>query len=174
MSHDLCLNNSPATILVSNASVYGFKDKTHIGIFDIPLLSSLPNLLYLAPASREELISMLDWSTQQNARPVAIKMPGGDVFGADYPVSSSFDEVKYQITKNGEGVCIFALGCFYKIGVALYNELKNQGVNATLINPRFINALDIEALDSLKKNHHTVITLEDGILDGGFGERISA
>lgn len=174
LSHDLCLNNSPATILVSNASIYGFKDKTHIGIFDIPLLSSLPNLVYLAPASKEELTSMLEWSIEQNMHPVAIKMPGGKVFNADYTVSKDYAKVQYQITKKGEGVCILALGCFYKIGVDLYNALKNQGINATLINPRFINILDKETLDSLKENHHTIVTLEDGILDGGFGEKIAS
>lgn len=174
LSHDLCLNNSPATILVSNASVYGFKDKTHIGIFDIPLMSSLPNLVYLAPASKEELVSMLDWSIEQNAHPVAIKMPGGEVYSADYSVDTNFDDFKYQITKNGENVSILALGCFYKIGKELYDELQKHGVNATLINPRFINILDKETLDDLKKNHKTVITLEDGILDGGFGEKIAS
>ena len=174
LSQDLCLNNSPATILVSNASIYGFKDKTHIGIFDIPLLSSIPNLTYLAPASDLELISMLEWSIEQNACPVAVKMPGGKVFNADYPVASDFSEVKYQITKNGEGVAILALGCFYAIGVELYTALKKQGVDATLINPRFINRLDINTLNMLKKKHQKIITLEDGILEGGFGEKISA
>ena len=174
LSHDLCLNNSPATILVSNASIYGFKDKTHIGIFDIPLLSSLPNLVYLAPASKEELCAMLEWSVNQNKCPVAIKMPGGEVYSADYEVSTDYSEIKYQITKKGEDVCIIALGSFYKIGKDIYEALKNQGVNATLVNPRFINILDKNTLDEIKKNHHTAITLEDGILDGGFGEKISS
>ncbi|MBR2024425.1 MAG: 1-deoxy-D-xylulose-5-phosphate synthase [Clostridia bacterium] len=174
LSHDLCLNNSPATILVSNASIYGFKDKTHIGIFDIPLLSSLPNLVYLAPSSKEELVSMLDWSIEQNQSPVAIKMPGGEVFNADYTVDRDFSKIQYQITKSGGGVAILSLGCFYKIGNDLYEALKNQGINATLINPRFINILDKDTLDTLKEKHHTVVTLEDGILDGGFGEKIAS
>lgn len=174
LSHDLCLNNSPATILVSNASIYGFKDKTHIGIFDIPLLSSIPNLVYLAPASDKELVSMLEWSINQMSCPVAVKMPGGEIFSADYQVDTDFSRTKYQITENGEGVAILALGCFYRIGVELYTALKKQGVNATLINPRFINRLDKATLDKLKENHHTVVTLEDGILDGGFGEKVAS
>ncbi len=174
LSHDLCLNNSPATILVSNASIYGFKDKTHIGIFDIPLLSSIPNLRYLAPASKEELTAMLEWSIDQNSYPVAIKMPGGSVFSADYPVDTDYSEIKYQITKKGKGVCIIALGCFYKIGNDLCNALKEQGVDATLINPRYANILDTECLDKIVKTHNTVITLEDGVLSGGFGEKIAA
>ena len=174
LSHDMCLNNSPATILVSNASVYGFKDKTHIGIFDIPLLSSIPNLVYLAPASKEELTSMLEWSINQNAHPVAVKMPGGEVYNAEYAVANDFSDFKYQITENGEGVAILALGCFYKIGVELLTALKKQGINATLINPRFINRLDTDTLDFLKEKHNTVVTLEDGILEGGFGEKIAS
>lgn len=174
LSHDMCLNNSPATILVSNASIYGFKDKTHIGIFDIPLLSSLPNLVYLAPASDKELVSMLDWSINQSSYPVAVKMPGGTVYEADYEVSSDFANLTYQITKSGEDVAILALGCFYKIGVDLYRALKRCGENPTLINPRIINRLDVSTLEYLKKNHKTVVTLEDGILDGGFGEKISS
>ena len=117
---------------------------------------------------------MLDWSIEQNTHPVAIKMPGGKVFGADYPVEKNFDSVQYQITKKGEEVAILALGCFYKIGVELYTALKKQNVNATLINPRFINVLDRSTLDALKEGHSTVITLEDGILDGGFGEKIAS
>ena len=173
LSHDLSLNNLPATILVSNASIYGFKDKTHIGIFDIPLLSSIPNLVYLAPASDKELVSMLEWSINQNDCPVAVKMPGGQVFNANYEVATDYSQAKYQIVENGEGVAILALGCFYKIGVELYTALKKQGVNATLINPRFINRLDRNTLDMLKKKHNTIVTLEDGILDGGFGEKIA-
>lgn len=175
MSQDLCLNNSPAAILVSNASVFGMRDKTHLGIFDIPLLSSIPNLVYLAPASREELISMLDWAVEQKNHPVAIKMPGGPVCSADYPVSTDFSDInKYQVTKSGRGVAILALGCFYQIGVDLCNDLKKKGVNATLINPRFITGVDSELLDSLKESHHTVVTIEDGVLDGGFGQKIAS
>ena len=117
---------------------------------------------------------MLEWSIDQNSYPVAIKMPGGNVFSADYEVDTDYSEIKYQITKKGKGVCIIALGCFYKIGNDLYNALKEQGVNATLINPRYANILDTDTLDKIVKTHKTVITLEDGTLSGGFGEKIAA
>ena len=175
MSQDLCLNNSPAVILVSNASVFGMRDKTHIGIFDIPLLSSIPNLVYLAPASSEELTSMLNWAVEQNKHPVAIKMPGGPVCSADYPVDTDFSNINmYQITKTGRDVAILALGCFYQIGVDLYNDLKEKGINATLINPRFITGIDANTLNMLKENHHTFVTIEDGVLEGGFGQKIAS
>ena len=117
---------------------------------------------------------MLEWSLEQKSYPVAIKMPGGEIFNADYTVDTDFSGMQYQITKRGEDVCIIALGCFYKIGVELYSALKKQNVNATLINPRVINILDRSTLDMLKESHNTVITLEDGILDGGFGEKIAS
>ncbi len=174
MSQDLALNNSPATILVANASIYGMRDQTHLGFFDIPLLSSIPNLIYLAPASKEELLAMLEWSVNQDRYSVAIKSPAGPVYFADYEVASDYSKHTYQITKKGENVAIFALGAFYKIGVELHEALKEKGVNATLVNPSFANGLDCDTLDALAKNHSTFITLEDGVCDGGFGSRIAS
>ena len=174
MSQDLCLNKSCATVLVSNASIYGMRDQTHLGLFDIPLLSSIPNLVYLAPSSKQELISMFEWSYKQDSFPVAIKIPSGPVFNADYEVRSNFEEFKYQITKCGQGIAILALGAFYKIGVDLYNALKERGIDATLINPSFANGLDKRTLDELCKSHSTVVTIEDGVLDGGFGQSLVA
>ena len=174
ISQDLCLNNSPATILISNASIYGMKDQTHLGFFDIPLLSSIPNLVYLAPASKQELSAMLEWSVSQDKFPVAIKNPAGPVFYADYEVRSDYSDFKYQITKKGEGVAILALGSFYKIGVELYDALKERGVNATLVNPSFANIVDTSILDELVKNHSTFVTIEDGVLSGGFGSGVAS
>lgn len=174
MSQDLSLNNSPATILISNASIYGMRDQTHLGLFDIPLLSSIPNLIYLAPASKEELVAMLDWSANQSSFSVAIKGPAGPVLDADYEPSSDYSSRKYQITKKGEDVAILALGAFYKIGLDLYTELKKKGINATLVNPRFANGIDASTLDELSKTHNKFVTIEDGVLDGGFGQRVGS
>lgn len=174
ISQDLCLNNSPATILVSNASIYGMRDQTHLGFFDIPLLSSIPNLVYLAPASKQELISMLEWSVSQSKFPVAIKNPAGPVFNADYEVRTDYSNFEYQITKKGEGVAILALGAFYKIGLDVYNALKEKGINATLVNPSFANIVDSATLNALRENHSTFITIEDGVLSGGFGSAVSS
>ena len=174
MSQDLCLNESPATVLVSNATIYGMNDKTHLGIFDIPLLSSIPNLLYLAPASDKEFLSMLEWSADYKGGPVAIRMPGGKLYEADYEIIEDYSEKRYQITKKGEGVAVLALGTFYQIGKELVLELAKKGVNATLVNPKFTTGVDEKTLDELKANHEIFVTLEDGILDGGFGARVSA
>ncbi len=174
ISQDLCLNSSPATLLISNASIYGMRDQTHLGFFDIPLLSSIPNLVYLAPASKEELVSMLEWSTSQDKCPVAIKNPAGPVFSADYDVRTDYSDNRYQITKKGQDVAILALGSFYKIGLELHSELGKRGINATLVNPCFANIVDYATLDALRENHSTFVTLEDGVLNGGFGHGVAS
>ena len=117
---------------------------------------------------------MLNWSCEQKEHSVAIKMPSGPVFSADYEVKSDFSTYTYQITKEGRDVAILALGTFYTIGIELYEKLKEKGINATLINPSFANGLDTTTLDKLAQNHNTVVTLEDGVLDGGFGQRIAS
>ena len=174
ISQDLCLNNTPATLLVSNATIYGMKDKTHLGIFDIPLLSGIPNLLYLAPASDKEFLSMLNWSTTKSNCPVAIKMPGGQVFEADYEIVEDYKDCKYQITKKGRGVAVLALGTFYQIGKKLVALLEEKGISATLVNPKFVTGVDGSTLDMLKESHSIFVTLEDGVLDGGFGEKVAS
>lgn len=174
VSQDLCLNKSPATILVSNASIYGMKDKTHLGIFDIPLLSAIPELVYLAPTCAEELTAMLSWATTQKNHPVAIKMPAGPVYHYDN-VDSDYSEInKYKVVKSGDTVAVLALGAFFERGSELCQLLSKKGINATLVNPRFASGIDAELLCSLVKSHNTFVTLEDGILEGGFGHRVAS
>ena len=175
LSQDLCINNSPATILVNTASVYGMNDITHLGIYDIPLISNIPNMVYLAPTSKEEYFAMLDWSIEQNEHPVAIRIPCNGVISDNRDIDKNYDKInKYKIEKEGNKIAVLALGDFYQLGEELINEISNKlGVKATLINPRYITGIDKELLEKLKTNHELVITLEDGTLDGGFGEKIS-
>ncbi len=176
LSQDLCINNSPATILVNTASVYGMNDITHLGIFDIPLISNIPNMVYLAPTSKEEYFSMLDWSIEQNSHPVAIRIPCNGVITDDRKVDTDYSNLnKYKIESKGKDVAILALGDFYQLGEEIKKELFNTlNIDATLINPRFITGLDTELLEKLKEKHSLVITIEDGILDGGFGQKIAS
>ena len=172
LSQDLALNNSPATILVYWAGISG-ADMTHLQTFDIPLISNIPNIVYLAPTNKEEYLKMLDWSVEQNEHPVAIRVPAGNVVSGmaddtDYSVLN-----KYKITKKGETVAIIGLGSFFGLANETADELKKHGINATVINPRFITGIDEELLNGLKSGHKLVITLEDGVLDGGFGEKIA-
>ena len=174
LSQDLCINNSPATLLVYWASVYGMNDVTHLGIYDIPMMSNIPNLVYLAPTTKEEYLAMLDWSIEQNDHPVAIRVPIS-VVSDGKKVTKDFSKLnEYEVTQNGSKIAIVALGSFYSIGAKTAEIIENKtGVKPTLINPIYITGTDDKLLEQLKENHDIVITVEDGVLDGGFGEKIA-
>lgn len=174
LSQDVCVNNSPATFLVFWASMYGMNDVTHLGFYDIPMMSNIPNLVYLAPTSPEEYQAMLDWSVAQEKYPVAIRVPHMMVPSSNRPVRKSYDELnKYEVVRQGSQVALIGLGSFYNLAEETAAKLKEQGIEATVINPLFITGLDEELLESLKDNHDMVVTLEDGVLEGGFGEKIA-
>lgn len=175
LSQDLCINNNPATIIVYAASVYGMNDVTHLGIYDIPMISNIPNLVYLAPTTKEEYLAMLEWSIEQNEHPVAIRVPDGEMISDGKKVSKDFSELnRYEITEKGSKIAIIGLGSFYGLACKAAKEIESRtGVKATLINPYYITGTDDELLESLKADHDVVITLEDGVLDGGFGEKIA-
>ena len=175
IAQDVCINNSPATIVTFSGSVYGMNDVTHLGLQDIPMMANIPNLVYLAPTTKEEYLAMLDWSIEQKEHPIAIKLPGGDVISDGKEVTKDFSILnKYEMTRKGSKVAILGLGTFYGLGNDVANLMKEKaGIDATVINPYYITGLDEEMLEDLKKDHSVVITLEDGILDGGFGEKIA-
>lgn len=175
LSQDLCINNNPATILVFAASVYGMNDVTHLGIYDIPMMSNIPNLVYLAPTTKEEYLAMVEWSISQKEHPVAIRVPGGAVISDGKTVTKDFGKLnQYEVTQKGSKVAILALGTFYSLGQEVAKEIaKETGEQPTLINPMYITGTDDKLLEELKAEHQVVITLEDGVLDGGFGEKIS-
>lgn len=174
LSQDLCINNSPATILVYWASVYGMNDVTHLGIYDIPMMSNIPNLVYLAPTTKEEYLAMLDWSIEQNDHPVAIRVPIS-VVSDGKKVTKDFGKLnEYEVAQNGSKIAIVALGSFYSVGAKTAEIIENKtGVKPTLINPIYITGTDDKLLEQLKESHDIVITVEDGVLDGGFGEKIA-
>ena len=176
LSQDLCINNSPATILVNTASVYGMNDVTHLGLYDIPMISNIPNMVYLAPTSKEEYFAMLDWSIEQTEHPVAIRIPCNGVISDGRAPDTDYSDInKFKVEQKGEKIAILALGDFYQLGEELAKEIKEKlNITSTLINPRYITGLDKELLNELKQNHNQVITLEDGILEGGFGEKIAS
>ena len=175
IAQDLCINNNPAVINIFCASLYGMNDITHIGFYDIPMLSNIPNLVYLAPTCWEEYKAMLAWGIKQTSHPVAIRVPGGAVTHSDEQFDEDYSALnRFKMTHKGSKVAIVALGAFYGLGKQVAEMLKEQkGIDATLINPRYITGLDEEMLESLKADHEKVITLEDGALEGGFGEKIA-
>lgn len=175
--HDLCLNDMPATILIFGASIFGTTSETHLSFFDISMLGGLPNMRYLAPACMEEYLSMLSWSLDHREHPAAIRVPGiGLVSRPDLAPAEDTDYsvARYNVVRQGRDVAVLALGDFFELGERVANRLAAEyGIEATLVNPRFATELDREFLDSLAVEHRVVVTLEDGILDGGWGERVA-
>ena len=172
LSQDLALNNNPAVILVFSAGISGM-DATHLGSFDIPLVANIPNIVYLAPTGKEEYLAMLNWGLNQNEHPVIIRVPLAVTKGVKAEENYG-DLNRYQVVKQGSKVAVLALGSFFELGESVIAELKEKGVDATLVNPRYITGIDEKLLNELAKNHQIVATLENGELDGGFGEKIAS
>lgn len=174
ISQDLCIDGNPATIVVYTGSVFGMTDVTHLGLQDIPMLSNIPGLVYLAPTTKEEYLSMLDWSVEQKEMPVAIKLPGGDMVSDGREVTKDWSQLNtYEVTEKGSKIALIGLGTFYFLALQTAEMLEKKGIHATVINPYYITGLDKGLLEKLKADHDTVVTLEDGIMNGGFGEKIA-
>lgn len=175
IAQDLCINSNPAVINVVGGGVNSMNDITHICLFDIPMLCSIPGLIYLAPTNCEEYFAMLRWAIQQDQKPVAIRVPSNSVVHTSEPVDTEYGyEPKYKVIHKGKNVAIIAAGSFFQKGENVARLLTENGINATLINPRYLNDVDTDTLEGLKTDHQLVVTLEDGCKDGGFGERIAS
>ena len=174
LSQDLALNNSPVTLLIYWGGISG-ADATHLCTFDIPLISNIPNIVYLAPTCKEEYLKMLSWSVEQNEYPVAIRVPSGEFISTGIEDTTDYSILnKFKLVEKGSDIAIIALGSFYRLGEKVKKQLAvKMNINATLINPKFITGIDTELLEELKKDHKIVITLEDGLVNGGFGEKIT-
>ena len=171
ISQDLCLNNSPATIVIGNTSLISLNDVTHLGIFSISAFKNIPNLVLLAPTDKNEYLAMLDYSLSQNKHPTLILMPANKIIENTH---NNMDFLSYEITQKGEKVCIIAEGNFYYLGLEATKLIEKElHFKPTLINPRILTHLDEKTLSSLKENHQLIITIEDGVIDGGFGEDIA-
>lgn len=175
LSQDLALNNAPATILIFWGGITGM-DATHLSKYDIPLICNIPNVVYLAPVNKEEYISMMDWANSQSEHSVVSRVPFTQVISTGEKDTTDYSKInKYQVVESGSEVAILGLGNFFHLGVKVKDALKaNLGISATLINPHFISGVDEELMESLKANHKLVITLEDGAIEGGLGEKIAS
>ena len=163
ISHDLCLNNNPATMVVLNPGVYGMNSNTHIALCDTQMFAHIPNFVYLAPASVEEFRQMLNYATTQKEHPIGIKTP------FNLPRTNIVDTTNYSILnknkveKTGSKVAIIA------VGILLPLALK-----VAVINPHFLTGLDTELLNEIAKTHSLIITLEDGEVFGGYGQTVAS
>ncbi|MCD8377819.1 MAG: 1-deoxy-D-xylulose-5-phosphate synthase [Candidatus Gastranaerophilales bacterium] len=174
LSQDLCLNNSPVTLLIHWGGLSD-ADATHLGAFDIPILGNIPNLVYLAPTCKEEYLAMLDWSVSQTDYPVAVRVPFGQFVSTGVKDDTDYSILnRFKMVERGSDIAIIGLGNFFKLAKEVKNEIKSRfKIESSLINPKFITGIDKDMLNELKSDHRLVITLEDGIIDGGFGQKIS-
>lgn len=174
LSQDMSINGTPAVIGLFYATICGMNDVTHLGWFDIALISNIPGIVYMAPTCMEEYFAMLGWAMRQQEHPVAIRVPGTAVVqtGRSFPTDYS-DIDSYAVAHRGDKVAVIGAGAFFSLGEQVVADLKEKGIDATLINPRFLSGLDRQLLLELTKDHNVVVTLEDGVLDGGFGEKVA-
>ncbi|MDO5386095.1 MAG: 1-deoxy-D-xylulose-5-phosphate synthase [Pseudomonadota bacterium] len=172
LSQDLCLNKSPAVLVIENGGISAM-DVTHLGIFDIPLMSNIPDLVCLAPTTKEETLRMLDWAMEQKDFPVVIRTPGSLPQELKYAPKMPLALNKSEVVKKGSKIALLGLGNFLKLAEDTAELLADKGIDATIVNPRFYSRLDTELLDNLAALHDVVVTMEDGIIDGGFGEKVA-
>lgn len=174
IQQELCIGQCPAVMIVTHGGVAAHTNDTHVGLHDIPLLANIPGLTYLAPANKQEYLAMLDWAIEQDRSPVAVRVPWNGVYHTNDPVETDYSQIRYHTAQSGERVAILALGGFYQLGEQAARLIREQaGITPTLINPRFITGVDDETLEQLLTGHTLVVTLEDGILSGGFGAKIA-
>ena len=173
---DLCVNDNSAVILVYRASVYGMNDITHLGYFDIPMLNSVPRFVYLAPTCKEEHLAMLAWAIGQTSHSVGIRVPAGPLVEKGVADTTDYNQInRFEITQHGQKVVLIGLGNFYHLAVNVATVLEREtGICPTVINPKFANGVDRRLLEELRKDHELTVTLEDGVVTGGFGQNIAS
>lgn len=173
-SQDIAINNMPVVVNIFAGSLIGMTDVTHLGWFDIALMSNIPGWVFLAPTTKEEYLAMQRWAMKQTDHPVAIRFPGGAVRHSDGAVETDYSRLnRYLIERRGRDVAIIGAGTFFSLAQQTADLLAREGISATVINPRYLSGVDAEMLNDLKADHRLVVTLEDGVLDGGFGEKIA-
>lgn len=175
LSQDLALNGNPAVIVGNSGSVWGMSDVTHASFWTIPMIANIPNITYLAPTNAEEYLAMLHWGLDQEKHPVFIQVSGGPVRHAKGPVRKSYDDLRSEVVRRGSKIAIFGLGSLFDMGEKTADILRESlGFEVTLVNPLFASGLDSELLDNLAVNHDIFVTLEDGQLEGGWGQTLAS
>ena len=175
MAQDVCINRNPAVFLATGTSLYRSTDVTHLGFYDISIFSNIPNLVYLAPTSVEEHIAVLRWAVEQTTHPVMIRMPFTGYAESPYPVRTDYSDLNRSIVvREGRDVALIGVGNFAALASEAADELAHEGIRTTVVNPLYLSGLDVDLLTSLAANHSLILTIEDGILEGGFGQKVAA
>ncbi len=173
-SQDIALNHQPATFVIFYGSMFGMNDETHLGFFDLGLLSNIPDLLVLTPTCKEEFLAMLRWSEDQRKQPVVIRVPGGEVRSdSTIELLDDYSRPAYEIVRKGSRVALICVGTFLPVMQQTADILAAKGLDPMVINPREVSQLDTATLDSLR-DFDLIVTAEDGIIDGGYGQKVAS
>lgn len=170
--HDVCINNLPVVFAIDRAGISGRDGKTHQGIFDLSFLSHIPNLVVMAPKNQYELEDMLGYAIAYPG-PVAIRYPKGDAYKGLGEFRAPIQYGKSEMIYEGEDIAILAVGSMVKIGEEIAEHLLEKGRKITLVNARFVSPLDKDMLERLAEQHSVLLTLEENVRDGGYGQKVS-
>ncbi|MBD5194235.1 MAG: 1-deoxy-D-xylulose-5-phosphate synthase [Bacteroidales bacterium] len=170
LSHDIAINDLPVVIVDFYGGVFAMNDVTHLGIFDVAMVSNIPNITMISATNAEEYLAMIDWAVKEANKPIVIRTPTGQMRNSNRKVETDF--LRYEVVESGEEVAIIAEGALFHNAAEAAQILKAKGLNPTLINPRILSAVDEACLDSLKDYRH-VVTVDNGILNGGFGQKVA-
>lgn len=170
--HDVCINNLPVVFAIDRAGISGRDGKTHQGTFDLSFLCHIPNLTVLAPKNRFELEEMLSYAVSLNA-PVAIRYPKGDAYSGFADRMEPIQYGKSEVLEEGADVAIIAVGSMVKIAEEVAELLLGDGIQTTLVNARFVSPIDKELIEQLSKSHRIIVTLEENVRRGGYGQSVA-
>ncbi len=173
LSQDVAINGTAATFVTFYTGVWGMNDATHLGFFDVPMISNIPGILFLAPTCAEEYLAMLRWAVEQKETPVVVRTPGGAVVNRDGDFAVDYNKIGYETVRPGRDVAILAAGSFLGMGIEAARLMAGRGLDPMVINPRYMSRLDTATLDNLR-DFRLIITLEDNSIDGGLGQKIAA
>ena len=167
--HDVCIQNLPVVFCVDRAGLVGADGETHQGIFDLSYLSMIPNMTVCAPKNKYELYDMLYFAYQYHG-PIAIRYPRGSAYEGFKNMRPPIEYGKSERMFEGEKIALVAVGSMVQTAVQVREKLLDKGINATVVNARFVCPLDTECLDRLSRDHQWIVTMEENVLKGGFGE----
>lgn len=174
ISQDIAINGNPVVIGLFGGGLYGMTDVTHLCWFDIAMISNIPGLMMLAPSCGKEYSAMLTWAMRQTQMPVVLRNPGFVVQDLDIPVEADYSTPRMQTVHQGSGIAIVAVGDMLGVALKALPLLAQYDLNPTVINARCVSHLDTETLNALRANHQMVVTIENGVIDGGFGQKVAS
>ncbi|MCU6754428.1 1-deoxy-D-xylulose-5-phosphate synthase [Bovifimicola ammoniilytica] len=169
--HDVCIQDLPVIFMVDRAGLVGADGETHQGIFDLSYLSNIPNMNIFAPKNRYELAAVIEYSRNFN-HPLAIRYPRGTAYDGLKEFNSPIEYGKSEIIYKEKDIALLAVGSMVEVAIEIREALKEKGYSVSLVNARFVKPVDEKLLENLNENHRLIVTMEENVLNGGFGERV--